>query len=679
MRRFNWLIVCIMALTLVGVMNLSAQEGRLSNVSGDQATAAGSATTEYLVEGADEALHATVKNLENTALQLAARDNNVAQASLRVVAGSAETLELTQQVVIYYKIMNDLDGTTYGLALDPNGQQLDQTQLLLAEKEAYEARYGRISPELHDYLAADQSRQPVSVIIWLKYDATPQTVRPDVSSDAPPPYHEDELDALNDAIEAQLQQSIALITAPVAERLAGLDQMVETDQYMPLIYTTLTPDLITEVARWPEVDTIYLDGINQPALEVARPVIQAHTMYNRRMAGFAQRGAVIEVGGRVAAFNHNALTGNPWMQGIQDTTNVCSGNSAHSTGVAGIILSSHLSRFGISPGSLLRFGGSCNGVGTELTARSTAAADWGARAFNLSFGRPTTGFVNNHESRYYDTLVYNRRRTVIVAAGNAGTTGCSQGTDGYVWTPGVAYNVITVGNFNDRNTLVLTDDIMNPCSSWRTRRSAKPEVSAPGTLINSTTTSSPWTGNIGSGTSYAAPMVTGVALNLMQRNHHLRSWPEVMKAILMTSALHNIEGAARFSTYDGAGGINGAFADDVTRGFRGGWAGRSYTCSTATNYDVLTMPLVAGKRTRVAIAWDQNPNYSDYNNRPSADLDLRIIGPSGTVVASSSSAANIFEIVDFTPSVTGNYTLRVLKFRCDLTPARLGAAWWRAP
>ena len=219
---------------------------------------------------------------------------------------------------------------------------------------------------------------------------------------------------------------------------------------------------------------------------------------------------------------------------------------------------------------------------------------------------------------------------------------------------------------------------MNSSSSWRDPISAKPEIAAPGTNINSATTASPWTGPIGSGTSYAAPMVTGLTTALMQRNRSLQIWPEAVKAILMASATHNIEGARRFSSRDGAGGIVAYNADNVTRGYNGGWVGLNYSCSSPTNYNALTMPLVAGKRTRAVIAWDQNPSYENYTSQPSADLDLRILGPSGSVVASSTSLNNIFEIVDFTPTTTGTYTLQIHKFRCSSTPRYVGAAWWRS-
>jgi hypothetical protein len=252
------------------------------------------------------------------------------------------------------------------------------------------------------------------------------------------------------------------------------------------------------------------------------------------------------------------------------------------------------------------------------------------------------------------------------------------------WSPALAYNVISVGNFDDKNTVSWTGDTMQGCSSWRDPISTsgdreKPEVAAPGTNIKSTTTASPWIGNVGSGTSYAAPMVSGGAALLIHRNSSLGVWPESVKAILMATAVHNIEGATRLSEKDGAGAIVLDRADDVARRLstKGNWGGQSYTCSTATTLNVTTMSLTAGLRTRVVIAWDTDDNYGSYSTRPAADLDLRIRNSSGTIVASSSSFDNTYEIVEFTPSTSGVYTLQVNKYRCSYNPRYLGWAWYK--
>ena len=175
----------------------------------------------------------------------------------------------------------------------------------------------------------------------------------------------------------------------------------------------------------------------------------------------------------------------------------------------------------------------------------------------------------------------------------------------------------------------------------------------------------------------ASPMAAGTAALLIQRNSSLASWPEAVKAILMASATHNIEGATRLSEYDGAGGLVADYADDIARGYNGNWGARSYTCSTATPLDVATISLTAGVRTRVAIAWDTDPAYASYTSRPGADLDLRVVNSAGASVASSLSYDNTYEIVEFTPGTSGSYRIRVNRVRCDYNPRYLGWAWRR--
>lgn len=93
------------------------------------------------------------------------------------------------------------------------------------------------------------------------------------------------------------------------------------------------------------------------------------------------------------------------------------------------------------------------------------------------------------------------------------------------------------------------------------------------------------------------------------------------------------------------------------------------------------MPLAANRQTRIAIAWDQNPDYSNYEFRPSADYDLEILDPNGQLMTYvwSNSYDNTYEVVDFTPSAAGTYTARIIKTRCDLTPKYMGFAYYQVP
>jgi hypothetical protein len=616
-------------------------------------------------------------NLEQIALKLVAESNGLSSDGLSsgglVVVNSAPAeYPLLGKTAFDFKVMDNRSGAIYSVTLDKDGQKLDAAQLTADEQAAYVAKYGRLEPELAGQLAGASvnvaDSKPIEVIIWLKEPLYAGPQRPALDDNKALATEGKQI-AFFAQVDVQRAAAVTAVVAPAADKLTKLGYKVATDQYAPVLYAALTPQAIKEVAGWDEVDQVYLSRINQPALEIARSTIGADAVNGRGITGSGIKVAQIEVGGRIA-------TSNPYLSGVtQDTSYVCGSASSHSTAVAGIIRSTNTSRRGIASGVSLWAGGSCNGIDSEIQNRSTAAMNWGARALNLSFQKDIS-LIPGANDRFYDSMVINNYRTIVSAAGNNGSG------NGNVASPGLAYNVITVGNFDDKNTVGWSGDTMDSTSSWRDPISThsdreKPEVAAPGANINSTTTSSPWTGATGSGTSYAAPMVTGVSALLIQRNSGLSAWPEAIKAILMATAVHNIEGATRLSEYDGAGGIVADRADDVARSVDGIWGAQGYSCSTAASLDATTMYLYGGTRTRVVITWDNNPSYSSYASKPSADLDLQVVNSSGSVVASSVSWDNTYEIVDFTPSSTGNYKLRVTRIRCDYSPSFLGWAWRR--
>lgn len=602
--------------------------------------------------------------LPEVALRAVAEREGVSIQDLELVNTATPKFPLVGKTVSAFKFLDKRNGKIYGFAVDGNGQVTDVEQLQGEERAAHAARYGRLDPALAERLATAPADEPIEVFIWLKEPPFEGPPKPDPKQSMT----QAEVEAFFKQVDGRRAAAVEKVVAPVAERLRSLGHDVTTFQHSPVLHARLKPANIRQVAEWPQVDRVYEMGYSQPALDVARPTIGADAVNARGFTGSGIQAAQIEVGGRVA-------TDNPYLAGItQDTTYVCDQPSSHSTAVAGIIRSTHASIRGISSGVSLWAGGSCTGNNAELANRSQAAVDWGARALNLSI-QADTNLALGPLDRFYDDTVINRYRTVVAAAGNQGAT------TGNVTSPGLAYNVITVGNFDDNNTIAW-DDSMRASSGWRDPLSTnadreKPEVAAPGTSITTTSTSSPWVNYTDSGTSFAAPMVTGTAALLMQRNSNLQYWPEAVKAILMATAVNNIEGDARLSEKDGAGGIVADRADDVARGVSGTWGAQGYSCTTASPLDVADMYVTAGTRLRAAIAWDNDINYTDYANRPSADLDLLIIDPAGNVVTRSTSWDNTYEIVDFTPTTTGTYKLRVSKFRCDLSPRWLGWAWRR--
>lgn len=608
---------------------------------------------------------------EERALEAVARRAGVPPSQLKVLAATEADYPLSDATADAFKIVDEA-GRVHEVILDEQGFETDAEALVAAEQLEGERRYGRLHPDLarlleeHEQSAqlGDGAQADVPVLIWLdEQQRTPRRPQPGAR------ITQAQARELRAQVDRNRSTEVRRVAAPMVDRLARLGIRGTASEQSPVVAATVSLDQVSEVADLPGVDTVYLDtDDNEPELDFSIGASDAAGLQAAGVRGNGVRVGVIEVGGRAAG-------NNPLLSvAVQDATSACGSASAHTTAVAGIIratpgvimtwpftISSNLR--GMASAAELRVGGSCGGVSSELQARSTAAADWGARALNLSWGSDTS-LVPGANDRFYDDLSRNRAITVVKSAGN---TAC--GGTGNVTSPGLGYNMITVGNVDTRRTAPRGDDVMSGCSSFRNPTSTrgdrtKPELAAPGTNIQTTTTGFPWTGNAGSGTSYAAPMVTGAAAMLIQRQPSLAFWPEQVKAILMATAMNNIEGATRLSNVDGAGMISVSRADNVARGVNGRTGGRFYSCGTEPAQTELTNVFVwAGTRVRAAISWSVDTTFQDYPNRPSADLDLWFEGPSGTTY--SSSWDNNYEIVDFVAPSSGTYRLKVNKYRCD--------------
>ena len=194
------------------------------------------------------------------------------------------------------------------------------------------------------------------------------------------------------------------------------------------------------------------------------------------------------------------------------------------------------------------------------------AIDWalenGADVLNASFGEPVppgaTGNANS-DSRLFDFLVFEHMRAVTAAAGN-------EGQGDFVCSPASGYNVIAVGGIDDKGTVSWADDKMydlkpndgsnsvNPTFPAGGRE--KPDVCAVAVGVRDATA-------IWKGTSFAAPAVAGTIALLIQRQPWLAVWPEVTKAVVMASAIHNVTGASRVDDWEGAGTVVASEADNV--------------------------------------------------------------------------------------------------------------------
>lgn len=485
---------------------------------------------------------------------------------------------------------------------------------------------------------------------------------------------------------ADLRRTLSAPRAAMLQRLEAANaHVVYASDIVPSIIVELDPGQAWSIARWSGVAILDdTGGERGPSLDIARPTDNVTPINEVGYDGSGVTVAVTE-GGRI-------YPSNPYMT-VANARDTALPTDAHTTGVGGIIASTHSTHHGLASNvSLISANGDYNTSGSL-----EAATDWGAanaQVLNHSWGFKNVADGNlNAFDRRLDYITRNSFRLNVHAAGNYGAANCGQtpATTIYgVESPGRGYNTLTVGGYNDHNTIGWSDDDRYVCSAsgWPTGDGAggahvKPEVDAGAadivSLAQTTSTTSPLSGGLW-GTSFAAPAVSAIAADLMEADSQLAGSPVAVRALMMVGALRN---AADRPTVDGTASI---YAVE-----NGPWWFQGVDASTfPKTYDVYAHE---GQRVRFAIDWLSNVQLSGStysNDIMPADLDLRAYRSDGTtLIASSTSSYNNFELVDFTAPATDTYKFKITLFNTwsgSATPfaaaARLDGsllsrgAWW---
>ena len=240
----------------------------------------------------------------------------------------------------------------------------------------------------------------------------------------------------------------------------------------------------------------------------------------------------------------------------------------HGTHVAGIVAGNghdmNGARNAIAPGAHIIALKALNGQGHGTISGIIAAIDYAVahkdafniRVLNMSLGAAVTESYNTDPLTLAAKRAVDAGIVVVASAGNLGRASNGQPQYGAIGSPGNAPWVITVGASSHNGTVLRQDDTMTSFSSRGPTMydyAAKPDLVAPGhgtvslsdpvSLFYTTKSQYLLGGLLGtsytpyltlSGTSMAAPVVSGTVALMLQANPSLT--PNLVKAILQFTA-----------------------------------------------------------------------------------------------------------------------------------------------
>lgn len=339
--------------------------------------------------------------------------------------------------------------------------------------------------------------------------------------------------------------------APIIQKIMGKGGKI---RYSSKILNAIAVDLpisyMDELSREQAVYKVFPDYVLNETLDISTQAMGANTWWGAGYNGSTADAAIVDTGidGSQPALNvdyaqvfHDMGKLDYYYHDNRAKTDDLHGHGTH---VAGIVASTDPTYRGAGYGIDKLINAKAgwlawDGGGYMYFSDAMQAFDWAifgnaddADVISYSFGGGTSNGEDGFE-HFIDAIVYDLDIPVVVANGNAGPG------SGTVGQPAGAYNIISVGNIDDKNTVSRADDILATSSSRGPTIDGriKPDISAPGTNImsanNNWETQNDFISH--SGTSMAAPQITGSVLLIL--NYKGFRWKsETIKALLLNSA-----------------------------------------------------------------------------------------------------------------------------------------------
>jgi len=556
--------------------------------------------------------------------------------------------------------LDPASGTIRRSALLPDGTPVDLDALRRQEFELDEQARGKISHELAEKMADAAPGSLLHVVFWLERPDAPDTRSILMDAEAAGMIGEDARRAARDVAEDYHRPRNQAFADWVEAQGHEVTQVCGP---WPVVYAQVPVEQIRDLAADERVDEAYFSFPTwMPELDNAQGTMRTPIVWD---SGLTAAGSPVKTmvndPGHVTQSNPNL----PPVIRIYGG----GGSASHASACAGNIAFNHPTYKGAAHGLPQIY--SADGTGdSQAPASWNAAISHGVSFGNCSWWNGSKGAII-YLDRFFDYTLRNYAMMMFKSTGNQGSSSTP-----YTTTPGNGYNSTNSGSYNDGNNSNWSGDAMAYYSSYwdPVEGHEKPELANAGDDVDTAGTSGIYYGF--GGTSSASPLTCGVATLMATRDNSLMTQPETVKAVLMASAWHNIEGDDVLSEKDGAGGVHALAADNVVK--RGNFVNGTLTAADFNNpnnaYDV-TFLAGKGSETRVCALWFSNANSSYSTDVLDMDVDLVILDPNGNSVASSANTKNGFEILKFTPNVSGRFTARLVKQRFNGSSEPFCVTW----
>ncbi len=609
---------------------------------------------------------------------------------------SKATLSLPETGVLATSAKLEGDGWAGIVTLLPDGRQVEAEELVQKEHEARFARYGKLSPALHERLHGAADGEKLRVGIWTTMEV-PEAPSEEMSETAKQKFDEH---ARGRAREA---------SGPVLAALHRAGAKIERDgSDSPLIVAELPANEIEALAQEPQVAGV--DVHMEPVAQFA-PSDQLY-----RSTTYSSPAQMISTGAgsKVCLFDIGIPDDTSQLE-IAATINPSCWKETHARWTTGVIRNKQGTS--MAPGAALY---------TATTTDACKAADgslaetWcynqGTQIVSVSMAQSMDAQGRRmYQDELTDYQVKVRRMLWVTAAGNWGNP-----TDpiSMQYVANKPYNALLVGGAsqNQSSNLATTADDTVWIHSWRNPTIAYNDYELPHLMAPADTAA--LVGTSGNATSIATPQTSAVAA--MMRTRDGLFWrPELTKAVLIATATNRLDAGIMtqlppgphlrdgVDQKAGAGLLNAEFAVKLAGPQEYGWnygpmpmsrwattatfatdfAQQPGTCTGCPpylwNYSFRTGTISqAGLRGRVVLVWTAKSTVCYANgtvcSKPPADLDLRVRDETdGTIVNTSATYDGTWEMVDFPIKPGHSYKYEVLKWSShpDDTRTEVGIAW----